>query len=44
MIRSMTAFARQEASDSWGELTIELRSVNQRYLDVSLRLPGSVSR
>lgn len=39
MIRSMTAFARQETSGDWGNLSIELRSVNQRYLDISLRLP-----
>ena len=39
MVRSMTAFARQEITKSWGSLTLELRSVNHRYLDVSLRLP-----
>ena len=39
MIRSMTAFARQEISEPWGQLTLELRSVNHRYLDISLRLP-----
>ncbi|MDH5408408.1 MAG: YicC family protein [Gammaproteobacteria bacterium] len=39
MIRSMTAFSRQESSGDWGELTLELRSVNHRYLDISLRLP-----
>lgn len=35
----MTAFARQEQVKDWGALTLELRSVNHRYLDVSLRLP-----
>ena len=39
MIRSMTAFARQEHSDTWGSLTLELRSVNHRYLEIGLRLP-----
>jgi len=39
MIRSMTAFARQESSGEWGDLALELRSVNQRHLDISLRLP-----
>ncbi|RRQ22093.1 YicC/YloC family endoribonuclease [Thiohalobacter thiocyanaticus] len=39
MIRSMTAFARQEAGGDWGELVCELRSVNHRYLELSLRLP-----
>ncbi|AOV15701.1 YicC family protein [Acidihalobacter aeolianus] len=35
----MTAFARREAQGEWGTLTCELRSVNHRYLDLSLRLP-----
>lgn len=39
MARSMTAFARQELTKDWGTLTLELRSVNHRYLDISLRMP-----
>lgn len=39
MAHSMTAFARQESVKEWGTLTLELRSVNHRYLDISLRLP-----
>ena len=39
MARSMTAFARKEQTNDWGTLTLELRSVNHRYLDVSLRMP-----
>ncbi len=39
MIRSMTAFSRREVSAPWGELVLELRSVNHRFLDLSLRLP-----
>ncbi|MGF1613116.1 MAG: YicC/YloC family endoribonuclease [Gammaproteobacteria bacterium] len=39
MIRSMTAFARQEAHSEWGILVWELRSVNFRYLDIASRLP-----
>ena len=39
MIRSMTAFSRQEARGSWGTLTWELRSVNHRYLEIHPRLP-----
>ena len=34
----MTAFARQEAQTEQGDLTWEVRSVNHRYLEVSLRL------
>ena len=39
MIRSMTGFARVERQGDWGALHWELRSVNHRYLDISLRLP-----
>jgi uncharacterized protein (TIGR00255 family) len=39
MIRSMTGFARRERQGPWGTLTCELRTVNHRYLEVSLRLP-----
>ncbi len=42
MIRSMTAFARQEREGDWGALTWELRSVNHRYLEVGLRLPDEL--
>jgi len=39
MIKSMTGFARASTSADFGELTWELRSVNHRYLEPSLRLP-----
>ncbi len=39
MIRSMTAFGRQEARGPWGVLTWELRSLNHRFLETSVRLP-----
>ncbi len=39
MIASMTGFARREASGPWGSLICELRSVNHRFLESSLRLP-----
>ena len=39
MIRSMTAYASRSLATGHGQLTWELRSVNQRYLDLSLRLP-----
>ena len=35
----MTAFARIEQQETWGQLCWELRSVNHRYLDMSIRLP-----
>jgi len=42
MTASMTAFARGHKTTSWGQLSWELRSVNHRYLDVSLRLPEAL--
>ena len=39
MIRSMTAFARQDVQGDWGTLTCEIRTVNHRYLEPSFRLP-----
>lgn len=44
MIRSMTAFARQEMQETWGQICWELRSVNHRYLDISIRLPEEFRR
>ena len=41
MVSSMTGFARRERSGDFGTLVCELRSVNHRFLDVSLRLPES---
>ena len=42
MIRSMTAFARAELSADWGTAAWELRTVNNRYLDVYVRLPDEL--
>ncbi|MGB5564603.1 MAG: YicC/YloC family endoribonuclease [Sedimenticolaceae bacterium] len=39
MIRSMTAFARQQEHGEYGELTWEIRSVNHRFLETTVRLP-----
>jgi len=39
MVHSMTAFSRQEQAADTGELSLEIRSVNHRYLDMNLRLP-----
>jgi uncharacterized protein (TIGR00255 family) len=41
MIQSMTAFARAQRQIGAGNFCWEIRSVNHRYLDVSLRLPES---
>ena len=41
MIASMTGFARQERHGPFGTLVCEIRSVNHRFLDASVRLPES---
>ncbi|MEW8043657.1 MAG: YicC/YloC family endoribonuclease [Candidatus Sedimenticola endophacoides] len=35
----MTAYSRRELKEGYGELSWELRSVNHRYLEVSVRMP-----
>ncbi len=39
MITSMTGFGRGEASSEGISVMVELKTVNSRYLDISLRLP-----
>ena len=39
MLRSMTAFGRAETAGPWGRISWELRSVNHRYLEPSVRIP-----
>ena len=38
MILSMTAFSREQSQGEWGSLTCEVRSINHRYLEISLHL------
>jgi uncharacterized protein (TIGR00255 family) len=38
MIRSMTAYAHVETTTPWGQLSCELKSVNQRFLEIGMRL------
>jgi uncharacterized protein (TIGR00255 family) len=38
MIKSMTGFGRGEASDGIRQVTVEVRSVNHRYGDISVKL------
>lgn len=42
MITSMTGFGRGEASSDGISVTVELKTVNSRYLNMSLRLPQIV--
>lgn len=39
MIKSMTAFGRATGESSGKRYTVEIRSVNNRYLDVTVKLP-----
>ncbi len=39
MLSSMTAYQRESESGTWGNATIEIKTVNHRFLDISLRLP-----
>ncbi len=39
MIRSMTGYGRAEASGSRLAVSVECKSVNQRHLDIAIRLP-----
>lgn len=41
-VHSMTAFGRAEQVASFGNLHVEIRSVNQRYLEPHFRLPDSL--
>ena len=43
MIRSMTGYGRAVEMVNGREFTVELRSVNNRYLDCSVKLPRSLS-
>lgn len=39
MIKSMTGFGRAEYSDEKRKITVEIKSVNHRYLDCNIKMP-----
>ena len=43
LIRSMTGYGRAVENRNGREFTVEIRSVNNRYLDCSVKMPRSVS-
>lgn len=43
MIKSMTGFGRQEVTDGKRKFTVEMKSVNHRYLDVSIKMPKKLN-
>ena len=43
MIKSMTGFGRAEVISDTYKITVELKSVNHRYLDLSVKMPKKLS-
>ncbi len=43
MIKSMTGFGRAELVDEEKKITVEMKSVNHRYLDINMRMPKKLS-
>lgn len=43
MVRSMTGYGRFEAENEEAKLTVEMKSVNHRYCDISIRLPRNLN-
>ncbi len=43
MIKSMTGFGRCEIAENDRKFTVEMKSVNHRYLDVSIKMPKSLN-
>ena len=40
---SMTGFGRGEVTEGSRKVTVELKSVNHRYLDVSIKMPKKLN-
>ena len=43
MVKSMTGFGRYELADETKKITVEMKSVNHRYLDMNLKMPKKLS-
>ncbi len=43
MIKSMTGFGRAELEENERRFTVEIKSVNHRYLDVSIKMPKKLN-
>lgn len=43
MIKSMTGFGRYEISEADRKFTVEMKSVNHRYLDVNIKMPKKLN-
>lgn len=43
MLKSMTGFGRREETDGLRKITVEIKSVNHRYFDMSIRMPKKLN-
>ncbi|MBQ4610212.1 MAG: hypothetical protein IJB30_00600, partial [Clostridia bacterium] len=43
MVNSMTGFGRYALEHEGREITVELKSVNHRYLDIGFRMPRAIN-
>ncbi|MCC6824823.1 MAG: YicC family protein [Acidobacteria bacterium] len=43
-MRSMTGFGRASGSIEEGDITVEIKTVNNRYLDINLKLPSELQQ
>ena len=43
MLKSMTGFGRFEASEGDRKVTVEIKSVNHRYLELGIKLPKKLN-
>lgn len=44
MVRSMTGFGRSEMIDETKKIIVELKSVNHRYADISIKMPRKLNK
>ena len=44
MIRSMTGYGKKDLTSKQGGVTVEIRSVNHRFLEVAIRVPRSLAQ
>src|SRR4030095_15705037 len=43
MIKSMTGFWASTREDEWATMTVTIRALNHRYLDLQLRIPQALA-
>ena len=43
MIKSMTGFGRCEVVKGTRKITVEMKSVNHRYLDIGIKMPKKLN-